>query len=331
MRRREFIGLVGGAVAWPLAAQTQQPERMRRIGVLMTHANESTGGARVQLAAFRAALSQRGWAEGQNLQIEVRWTGSRGDLIQKYAAELASQQPDAIITSSAPLLAGLIAATSKIPIVFYSVSAPIALGLVKDLARPMGNVTGFTGFEPSLGGKWVELMKELVPATVRVVIPFSPKGTPHAAQFMRFIEEATASKHMRCLPIELDEANVDFASLMQEHGREPNGSVILIPDAFTATRWGQYVPAAIRAQLPLMSPFSLAAQGGALASYGVNIIDQLRKVAGYVDRIMRGESAAELPVQEPTVFEFVINLKTAKALGLTVLPSLVARADEVIE
>jgi len=240
-------------------------------------------------------------------------------------------QLDAIVTSGAPHVAALAAATTKTPIVFFSASDVVALGLVKDLARPGGNVTGFTGFEPSLGGKWVELMKELAPQTTRVILPFSPKSAPIAPHFMRFVEEAATSKHMKCIVVQIDEANVDFASLMEEHGRQPGGSVILIPDAFTATRWGEYVPAAIRARLPLISPFSAVAQGGGLASYGVNIVDLVRSAAGYVDRILRGDSVSELPVQEPTKLELVINLKTAKSLGLAISPVLLARAYEVIE
>jgi putative tryptophan/tyrosine transport system substrate-binding protein len=331
VRRREIIGLIAGAAACPLVVHAQQTDRKRIVGVLMAHASESAGTARVQIAAVRDELQKRGWIDGHNVQIEVRWTGSRTDLIQRHAAELVALQSDAIITTSAPLLAALVAATSKVPIVFYSVSAPVVLGLVKDLARPGGNVTGFTGFEPSLGGKWVELMKEMVPNINHIIVLFSPKGAPNAPLFLSFIEAAAALKKLRCVARRLDESNVNFASLMEELSRDPGGGIILVPDAFTSVRIDQIVPAALGARLPLISPFPTFAQAGALVAYGINLIDQNRKAAAYVDRILRGENPGDLPVQEPTTFELIINLKTAKVLGLTIPSTLLSRADEIIE
>jgi putative tryptophan/tyrosine transport system substrate-binding protein len=331
MRRREFIGLVGGAAAWPAGLCAQQSGRKRVVGVLMTHASESIGSARIQMAAFRDELSKRGWADGRNIQIEVRWTGARIDLVEKYAAELVAMQSDVIVTSSAPLVAALQAATSTIPIVFFSTSAPVALGLVKDLARPGGNTTGFTGFEPSLGGKWVELMKEIAPAINHVTVLFTAKGAPNASFFMKFIETAGAAKQIRCVTRSVDQSSVHFPSLMEELAQDPDGGVILLPDAFTAGQIEQIVPAALKFRLPLMAPFPAFARAGGLAAYGINVADQVRRTATYVDRILRGEKPGDLPVQEPTTFELVINLKAAKALGLIVPPSLLARADEVVE
>jgi putative tryptophan/tyrosine transport system substrate-binding protein len=329
--RREFIALVGGAAASPLSVGAQQQDHKRTVGVLMNQASEGVGAGRAQIAALRDELSKRGWVDGHNLQVEPRWTGSRGDLIQKYATELVTMPSDVIVSSSSPLLAALERETSTLPIVFIFVSDPVAQGFVKNLPRPGGNVTGFTAFEPSLGGKWVELLKELVPNINRVILLFSPKGAPNAPLFIRFAETSAASHGITISSKLVDEDTANFELIMEEIARDPGGGIVLLPDAFTASRISQIVPAAVRFRLPMMSPFPLFAQAGALVSYGVNQPEQMRRAASYVDRILRGEKPGELPVQEPTTFELVLNLKTAKALGIIVPPSLLSRADEVIE
>jgi putative tryptophan/tyrosine transport system substrate-binding protein len=326
--RREFIvGMIFGA----LPSQAQQQDHKRTVGVLMNQASEDVGAAHAQIAALRDELSKRGWVEGRNLKIEPRWTGSRGDLIQKYATELVDVPADVIVSSSSPLLAALERATSTLPIVFIFVSDPVAQGFVKNLPRPGGNVTGFTAFEPSLGGKWVELLKEIAPAINRVILLFTPKGAPNAPLFIRFAETAAASKGITILRKPVDQDTANFELIIEEIARDPDGSIVLLPDAFTAARINEIVPAAVRFRMPMMSSLPSFAQAGALASYGINQPGQMRRAAAYVDRILRGEKPGDLPVQEPTTFELVLNLKTAKALGLSVPPALLARADEVIE
>src|ERR1035437_5297800 len=326
MRRREFITLIGGAAAaWPLAVRAQQLGRMRRIGVL----RGGSPGDDARAKAFRNSLQRLGWFEGQNVQIEYRWTGSQCDLIRKYAAELVSTQPDAIVCSGTPNLIALRKETQTVPIVFVMVSDPIGMGHIASMARPGGNVTGFTPFEPSLRGKWVELLKEIEPRTTRVLL-FNPDTAANAPSFVQPADAAGSALLVSVIsaPVrtdsEIERAIADFAQL-------PGGGVVILPDPYAIKRRQLIVAATMRHHLPVITPFREFTTAGAVVSYGVDIINEFRRAASYVDRILRGEKPAELPVQAPTKFELVINLQTAKELGLTIPPTLLARADEVIE
>jgi putative ABC transport system substrate-binding protein len=331
MRRREFIKLFGGAAAtWPLGAWAQQPERMRRIGVLRGGSPEGFPEDDARAKAFRNSLQRLGWFEGQNVQLEYRWAGGQPDLIRKYAVELVSTQPDVIVCSSTPTLIALRKETQTVPIVFVMVSDPIGMGHIASMARPGGNVTGFTPFEPSLGGKWVELLKEIEPRTTRVVLLFNPDTAANAPSFVQPADAAGSALLVSVIsaPVrtdaEIERAIADFA-------QQPGGGVVILPDPYAIERRQLIVAATMRHHLPAITPFREFTTAGAIASYGVDIISEDRRAASYVDRILRGEKPAELPVQEPTKFELVINLKTAKALGIAVPPQIVARADEVIE
>ena len=329
MKRRAFITVLGGAAAtWPLAAWTQQSERVRRIGVLMGMANDTEGQARV--AALQDGLKELGWIEGRNLQVEYRWTDGQPDIMRRYAAELVAVQAEAIMCSSTPTLLALRKETQTVPIVFVMVSDPVRMGHVQSMAQPGGNVTGFTPFEPSLGGKWVEVLKEIAPRITRAAILFNPRTAANAPSFVKPAESAGSS-----LGVSVVEApaldNAEIERVTTEFAQQPGGGLIIVPDPFTSTRRDLIVAIAARHRLPLITPFRYFTTAGAILSYGVNVVGEHRRAAIYLDRILRGEKPADLPVQAPVKFELVINLKTAKALGLDVPPTLLARADEVIE
>ena len=329
MRRWDFIAFVGGAALWSRSSHAQQTERPRRIGVLQSVA-ENTPLAQELDAVFRKRLQELGWTEGRNLQIEYRWTAGQPDLIQAFAAELVGLQPDIIVSFGAPNLVALKKTTETVPIVFLYVSDPVGMGLVESMGRPGGNITGFAAFEPSLGGKWLELLKEIAPGMTRVAIVYNPNTAPNAPAFVGAVQTAGSSLDVSTVLVSVrDNAEIDRA--IGEFAREPGGGLILVPDPFTAARPQVIVAAATRHRLPVISPFRGVPTAGGLTSYGIDAREQNRQTAAYVDRILRGKKTSELPVQLPTKFELIINLKTAKALGLTVPPTLLARADEVIE
>jgi putative ABC transport system substrate-binding protein len=330
MKRREFISLLGGAAAaWPLAARAQQSDRVRRIGVLM-NTSDSDPESQVRIAAFQQGMEKLGWTIGRNIQIDYRWGIGDVERTRAAAAELLRLAPDVILSNATTATAVLQQATRTIPIVFVVVSEPVALGFVESLARPGGNMTGFAYLEPSLGAKWLELLKEIAPRITRVAIIYNPKTAPNAALFSRSAEMAAKRFAIDPITISLDEAS-GIEPIMTSVGREPGHGLIFPPDTFSTVHRKLIVELAARHQLPAIyfqRPFT--SEGG-LVSYGADIPDLFRRAASYLDRILRGEKPADLPVQQPTKFELVINLKTAKALGLDVPPMLLALADEVIE
>ena len=330
MRRREFIAGLGSAAAWPLAARAQQAERMRRVGVLMDAAESSSDG-QARIAAFRGILQGLGWIEGRNIQIDYRWGGGDVERTHAYAAELVRFKPDVIFAYAAAQLAPLARETKTIPIIFVGASAPVEDGYIASYSRPGGNITGFTLFEPSMVGKWLEALKEVAPAIVRVALMVNPDTAPLGGTFYSNAFKTAAA----WLSVEPIAANVnsenDIETAMATLGRQPDSALIVAPDTFTNINRELIIALAAHHRLPAiygLRPFPL---GGGLMSYGPDAIDSVQRAAGYVDRILRGEKPADLPVQAPTKFEMIVNLKTAKALGLTVPPGLLATADEVIE
>jgi putative ABC transport system substrate-binding protein len=328
MKRREFIAGLGGAVAWPLAGHAQQPERVRRIGVLQgLDENDRLGKARI--SAFIQALAGFGWTDGRNVRIDVRGGGLDTNKIRALAHELVGLQPDVILAGGTPPSVALQRETSTIPIVFTSVVDPVASGLVARLDRPTGNITGFANFEPTLGGKWLELLSEIAPGLKRAAIMFNPDINPRSLLMPSFEAAARSLKvELIIAPVHSD---VEIETAMVALGREPGGGLVLIPDVFTITHGASIISAAARNNVPAVNRYSFFARDGGLLSYGPDPVESYRRAASYVDRILRGAKPSELPVQFSTKFEFVINLKTAKALGLTIPPNLLAIADEVIE
>jgi putative ABC transport system substrate-binding protein len=329
MKRREFITLVGGAAAWPLAARAQQADRVRRIGVLMnTGADEPESQAR--LAAFMQGLQELGWAAGGNLRIDYRW--SPGDLarLRKDAAELVALRPEIILAGVGPTTFTLQQVTRTIPIVMAQGIDPVGNGYVGSLARPGGNTTGFIQFEYSLAGKWMELLKEIAPGTTRVGVLREP-GTPSAAIGQWTMIQAVAqSLDAELKPIELRDAN-EIERAVTVFARSPNAGLIVVVSAASLTHRELIITLAARHGLPTVYAYRVFVTHGGLITYGPDIASQYRRAAGYVDRILKGENPADLPVQAPTKYELVINLKTAKALGIEMPSSVLARADEVIE
>jgi putative ABC transport system substrate-binding protein len=329
MRRREFISLLGGgAAAWPLAASAQQRDRMRRIAFLHPLA-ENDPEVLARVAAFREGLAALGWIENRNIQIEHRFSGGDLDRIQALATEIVTSTPDLIVASSTPVVAALKRATDVIPIVFSVVNDPVGQGFIANLASPGGNISGFTFIDFPLIGKWLELLKEVAPDITRVTLMFNPQTTPHYLVFLRDFGAAAASlAELSATPVH-DEAEIEAA--LTAFAREPGGGLIAAPDPFINTRRGLVLASAARHRLPAIYGFRQYVAEGALISYGPDAVDIVWRSASYVDRILKGEKPADLPVQAPTKFEVAINLTTAKMLGLTVPPSLLARADEVIE
>jgi len=328
VRRREFIGMLGGATAWPLAAWAQQPERMRRIAVLMTIAAEDPE-AQSRLATLRARLEQLGWTDRRNVQIETRFGGGDPERIGRFAAELVALAPDVIVANSTPALASLLKLTRTVPIVFVAVADPVGAGFVDNLARPDGNATGFATYDYSISAKWLELLKEIAPSVKRVGVLRDPALTLGTAQFAA-IQAMAPTVGVEVTPIGVHDAG-EIERGIGALARISNSGLIVIGSAWTVVHRHLIIALAAQHKLPAIYYYRLPVKDGGLLSYGPNFLDQFRLAAGYVDRILRGEKLAELPVQEPTKYELVVNLKTAKALGLTVPPSLLARADEVIE
>jgi len=327
--RRQFITLLGGAaVVGPLAARAQQAERVRRIGVLMG-AVESDPARQSQLAAFRGALAKLGWREGSNLGIEVRWGGDP-ELCARYAAELVALGPEVILADASPSVEALQRQTRTIPIVFVTVADPIGQGFVANLAHPGGNTTGFSVFDAPMAGKWLEMLTQITPPVTRVAMLFNPATTPYANLMFRAMEDAAPSfaVAVRAAPVN-SESEVD--AMMAALAREGRGGVLVLTSIFTVTHRDAIIALAARHRLPAVYAYSFFAEAGGLMSYGVDVADVHRRAADYVNRILKGDKPGDLPVQIPIKFNLVINLKTAKALDITVATSLLATADEVIE
>ncbi len=326
MKPREFVSLLGGAVAWPLGARAQ--ERVRRIGVLMSLAEVDPETKR-RIGAFLERLRQLGWADGGNAQINYRWSGGNPNDIRRYAAELAALAPDVILATGSVTVGPLLEVTRTVPIVFVQVPDPVAAGFVDSLARPGGNATGFVNFEYGMGAKWLELLKQIAPAVTRVGVLRDPALAVGAGQYGA-IQSVAPSLAMEASPINLRDAG-EIERGIANFARVPNGGLILTGGALGIVHRDLIVTLAARYNLPAVYIDRYFAEGGGLISYGPDSIDAYRRTAAYVDRILRGDKPANLPVQLPVKYDLVINLKTAKALGVTVPPSLIARADGVIE
>jgi ABC-type uncharacterized transport system substrate-binding protein len=328
MRRREFILALGSAAAWPLAARAQQSGETRRLVVISSTAGNDTEG-QARIAMLRQTLEQLGWIVGRNLLIDYRWAGGDAERARVHAAEAVALAPDAILGNGSVIIAALKQATQSIPIIFVLVTDPVGDGFVTTLARPGNNISGFTHFEHAIAGKWVGLLSEAVPRLARVAVIQNPTN-PTWAGYLSAIAAIASSVGVQVISAGVHGPG-EIAPVVEAFAREPNGAIVVLPDVTTTTLRESILVEAIRHRLPSVGPFRYFATSGALMSYGVGTIEQYRRAASYVDRILRGEKPADLPIQQPTKFELVINLKTARALGLSLPPTLIARADEVIE
>jgi len=330
MRRRAFITLLGGAAAWPLAASAQQSDRVRRVGVLSNFA-ESDLEAQSMVEALHQTLQELGWVEGRNLRIDHRWAAGNPTRIQAFAKALITLQPDVIVGHVTPAVTALRKETSTIPIVFIQVSDPIGAGFIANLAHPGGNITGFTTYEASMVGKWVEMLKEVAPRVSRLAFLFNPQTAPFVTRYYQGPLESSA----RSLGMQPSANPVHNASEIERVitalAREPDGGLIVMPDSFNIVHRERIIALAAQNKLPAISSYRFMVAEGGLMSYGIDLVDMFRRAAGYVDRILKGEKPADLPVQAPTKYELVINLQTARMLGLTVPDKLLVAADEVIE
>jgi ABC-type uncharacterized transport system substrate-binding protein len=330
MQRREFITLLGGAAAaWPYSVRAQQPDRMKRVGWLAGGLAENDPESKARRTAFVQSLRELGWTEGQNIQIDYRWGAGNADVTRKYAAELVALAPDVTLGIASQAVSALQQASRTIPVIFVLVPDPIGAGFVDSLARPGGNATGFTTFDYGFGGKWLELLKEIAPGVKRVAVirdPTNPAGSGQwgAIQSMASSVGVELSSINSRATDEIERAIATFA-------RQPNGGLIMTGSTTAAARRDALIALITRQKLPAVYPYRYYAESGGLASYGPDTIDQYRRAASYVDRVLKGEKPADLPVQASMKFELVINLKTAKTLGITVPPAILSRADEVIE
>jgi putative tryptophan/tyrosine transport system substrate-binding protein len=331
MRRREFIaGLAGAAAAWPVAARAQA-DRPRRIGMLVGLPEGDPEGEKWVQALLRG-MSQLGWQRGTNLQVDLRWVANDFDRTQAIARELVQSQPDVIEVTSTPATAAILRETQTIPVVFASVSDPIGAGFIQSLTRPGGNATGFVNIEASLGGKWVEVLKEVVPGISRAAMMFNPKTSPQTGYYRQSLEAAAASLAVQIVAAPVSNHD-EIQKVMADLGQHSDAGLIVVSDVFTAARSQRdlITSSAVHHRIPVVYFIALFVRAGGLLSYGVDHPDLQRRAATYVDRILKGAKPQDLPVQLPTKFELVINLKTAKTMGLDVPPSLLARADEVME
>jgi putative ABC transport system substrate-binding protein len=327
MRRREFIISVGSLVASSLTARGQQSNRMRRIGVLLGSYTESDKAGQARIAAFLKALADLGWSTDRNIRIEYRWAGGNTEQTKKLILETVQSAPDAIVATSDPVLAQLHGLTHTLPIIFTQISEPVETGLVASLAQPGGNMTGFQNFEPAIGGKWLGVLKEIAPDLKRVGALFMPDAKAHAS----FLDAAKLVAPSGGISVAVVDIQKDIEGAIASYADRPDSGLIVFPHPKTIANRKLISSLAARHQLPAIYPYRYFAADGGLITYGPDQIDQWRGAATYVDRILKGEKPAELPVQTPTKYELAINLRTAKALGLTVPPSLIARADEVVE
>jgi len=330
MRRREFISLLGGAVvSSSLTARAQQPDRMRRVGVLFA-TGESDPDTPARIAAMRHELQSSGWSEGKNLRIDVRYGDGNTKVIQDRAIQLVNSNPDVILILGTVVASAVQKVSHSIPVVFTQVSDPVQAGIVSSLAHPAGNITGFTTYEYSMVGKWLEILKEISPSTSRVLLLLNPENVPQWTGYTQFLKPLAEERG-----IEIDPGPVrngdEIEGQIEAFSRKQNGGLIVPPDAITAVYLKLIVDLSVRHRVAAVYPYRNWAASGGLLSYGIDVVDQFRQASRYVGRILKGEKPADLPIQAPTEFKIVINLKTAKALGLTVPPSLLARAAEVIE
>jgi putative ABC transport system substrate-binding protein len=329
MKRREFITLIAGTTALPLAARGQQAGPVRRIGILMGGA-ESDQEGQSSVAAFREGLQKLGWIEGRNSEINIRWAAADVELMKRCAKELVALQPDLILTSTTPAAAAMLQQTRTIPVIFVLVADPIGSGFVASLPQPGGNATGFTPIVRSLGGKWVELLKEIAPGITRVTLLFNRQTATFVEGYLDPFKAAATSLGVEAIVAPFNDMPT-LESLFTTEAREPSSGLVVIPDAFTQQHRAEITALAARFHIPAVYWSHSFAEAGGLISYGPYLVDEYRRAAVYADRILKGTKPSELPVQAPVKFELVVNLKTAKELGLVMPPSLLAAADEVIE
>jgi ABC-type uncharacterized transport system substrate-binding protein len=328
MKRRQFITLLSAAAAWPLAARAQQPERMRRIGIILPAAADDPA-FQAWVGAFLQALALLGWTIGRNMRIDIRWATANAAEIRRHAAELVALAPDVILASGSSTVGPLLEATRTVPIVFPNIGDPVGAGFVASLARPGGNATGFMSYEYSLSGKWLELLKEIAPSVTRVAVLRDAALSIGPAQF-GVLQAVAPSLRVEISPINTRDAG-EMERAIAAFAGSPNGGLVVTASLMTLSHHDLITTLAARHKLPAVYPYRYVVSAGGLISYGADYTDHYRRAAGYVDRILKGEKPADLPVQAPTKYELVINLKTAKALGLEVPLTLLARADEVIE
>jgi putative ABC transport system substrate-binding protein len=330
MRRRDFIKFVGTAPAWPLLARAQQREKVRRIGVLMAH-REGDPEFQDYLSAFRQGLQKLGWVEDRNIQIDTRW-GALDDkeVRQQSAKEILALNPDIILTQNTPPTASMLQQTQTVPVVFVIVTDPVGSGFVRSLSRPGGNATGFTIMEPTTSGKWLELLKDIAPQTTRAAFLFNPRTAPFANYYLNPFKAAAASLGVEAVAATVDSKS-DLETVFATQAQSPDTGLVVMPDGFLNVYRTEIVTLAARYRLPAIYPWRFFTELGGLMSYGFDQRDSFLTAATYIDRIMKGEKPADLPVQAPTKYELVINRKTAKMLGLTLAASLTARADDLIE
>jgi putative tryptophan/tyrosine transport system substrate-binding protein len=329
IKRREFITGLGAAAVWPVVARAQQSERVRHIGVLMNTVQEDPGG-QPDVTAFRRGLTELGWVEGRNIDIEFRWPGGDIERVRTFAKELVGLRPDVLIGRSTPATAALKQQTSTIPIIFVNITEPVAQGFVQSLARPGGNVTGFTNFEASIGGKWLQLLKQVDPRIARVAVLYNPETAPFAGLHLHSVRSAAPTVAVEVIGVSI-QSEADIEAALTTLARQPRGGLIAIPDSFTVQHRDLIVALAARYHLPALYAIPSATPSGGLMAYAVDTRDTMQRAAAYVDRILKGANPGDLPVQQPARFHLSINLKAARAIGLDLAPTLIAQADEVIE
>ena len=327
MKRREFIAGIGSSLACPLAATAQQPSGMKRVAIL--NGNADTPATRARVVAFQQGMRNAGWREGTNISFELRWGAADVARIDAYATELVKLSPDVILATTTSPTRSLKRATDKIPIVFAGLSDPIGDGIVANLAKPGRNITGFTSFNAPIAGKWLELLKELSPATTHAGILFNPQTAPHAI-FLPVMQAVAPKLGMTVAPMPVTDPGA-IESAIGTLARKPHSGFVALPDTFLTLHGPLIFALALQARLPTVGPLRSFADLGALASYGSDFVDLFRRASTYVDRILRGEKPGDLPVQEPTKYELIVNLKTARAMGLAVPQAVLARADDVVE
>jgi putative tryptophan/tyrosine transport system substrate-binding protein len=327
--RRQFITLLGGAALWPLAVRAQQPTGLRRVGVLMTYTKDEQE-PRTWLANFHEALEKLGWIDGQNIKFEERWPGDNAALLEQATKELMTLRPDLILSPSSPSTAFVLKQTSTIPVVFVNLVDPVGQGFVGSLSHPERNATGLVNLEPSMAGKWIDLLKEIVPTLARLAVPFNPVSAPYADFYLNIFRSAAPGFGVEVIPQSV--ANMGaLEAFVAAQAREPNTAIIPMPSAFSTGHTAELAAMTMQYRLPALYPVRSFAVAGGLVAYGNDVSDNFRKAAAFVDRILKGEKPSDLPVQFPTKFNLVINLKTAKSFGLAVPLTLQASADEVIE
>jgi putative tryptophan/tyrosine transport system substrate-binding protein len=330
MRRRQFIaGVVGAVATSPWVVRAQQADRVRRIGVLMSLTSDDPSGEG-EITAFRQGLEELGWTDTRNINVHLRWTGADLDRIRTFAKELVELRPDVLVARATPTTLALKRETDTIPVVFVNVSEPVGSGLAQTLARPGGNLTGFTNFEGSIGGKWLQLLKQVDPRITKAGIVYNPQTAPFAKLFLNSVQAAAPTLSVRSVDLPIHTPS-DIETTLATFAAEQGGCLVSIPDSFSIEHRSLMIPLAARYRLPAVYSYPWAARSGGLMAYAVDSRDSMRRAAGYVDRILRGAKPAELPIQQPAQFSLSINLQTAKALGIEFPVTLIATADEVIE